>query len=526
MSVVGFSQNEHWEWAHAIGGPNDDMGGNVKIDKHNRLLVTGMFKSPFIKLGTDTLVSEFASTYYLAKMSTDEEVLWAVTSNTGGSLKMDSAGNIYQFGRIFGNYISQGDTLVPGVPQAIYSYYISKRDSNGNLLFLKQWVSGGTLNVNSVAVDATGNSYVVGTVTSDSLTVNGTVIYDGDLLVIKFDAAGNLIWGRGTSYTSSGAIEGQSAVCDAAGNLYVGGSINADSMRIDNVSFPHPGMFLLKLTPDGDVVWLNGVQGYTYLSNLDLTIDKDNNLYAWVSSWLMSGIVLDGDSFAGIHNFLIKYDTDGNSIWHTSARGAFGGLNNTIDAEGNIIVTGTFSGNWVIFGNDTLFNYPYSNNVYVAKYNAAGTLTFLTGTYNDQYYTVVSGFTADREGNFYVSGSFSDGLITFGSIPVLGYNNTKYDMFFAKLSNTFVSDVGAISNMDGSFNLFPNPCVSGMHVLSNSLDDNQLYTIYSINGNKLLSGRLYDSASWVDVSKLSAGVYFFQLTTNGNSTVKRFVIQN
>jgi hypothetical protein len=147
--------------------------------------------------------------------------------------------------------------------------------------------------VNDMKIDEFGNIYLCGYVL---YSVNST-----DVLVIKYDRNGNLLWSRtwngtGTSLSADGASKIQ---FDDSGYVYVLGNTFAN---------PTYGDFLLmKYTPNGDTVWVRTFDGMNQDSDdaTDMIIDKNNNIY-------ITGLLY---RFANIDNGTIKYDRDGNLEW-------------------------------------------------------------------------------------------------------------------------------------------------------------------------------------------------------------------
>ncbi len=127
--------------------------------------------------------------------------------------------------------------------------FLAKYNSSGQQLWLKQW---GTVNKDTgyaLATDAAGNVYVSGYTTGP---LYGTSpLGNRDYFLAKYDAAGNLLWGKHDG--TSGHDQGWGAATDAAGNVYVagetGGSLNGNAYQglLD--------VFLTKYDPAGTRLW-------------------------------------------------------------------------------------------------------------------------------------------------------------------------------------------------------------------------------------------------------------------------------
>mgnify|MGYP006162909001 CR=1 FL=1 len=130
----------------------------------------------------------------------------------------DSSGNVYLMGRVGGAF--EGfDNDFTGMEDG----FIRKYDGNGNELWTRQFgPQGQTTATSDVVLDQAGNQYVVG---STNGTLPGqTYAGQGDAFVIKYDSNGNLVWTRqfGTvDYDRNSAI-----ALGPDGNIYIVGETN------------------------------------------------------------------------------------------------------------------------------------------------------------------------------------------------------------------------------------------------------------------------------------------------------------
>ncbi len=73
-----------------------------------------------------------------------------------------------------------------------------------------------------VAVDAAGNSYVTGEYYSPSITFGSTTLTNAggyDLFIVKYDVNGNVVWAKSAGGTNSDF--GRGVAVDASGNTYI-----------------------------------------------------------------------------------------------------------------------------------------------------------------------------------------------------------------------------------------------------------------------------------------------------------------
>lgn len=132
-----------------------------------------------------------------------------------------------------------------------------------------------------------------------------------------------------------------------------------------------------------------------------------------------------------------KYNPDGTLVWAVKAGGPQIDQvrDMTIDAKGNIYITGLFNGQ-AVFGsgesNETTLVSNGSNDVFVAKYNNSGLLQWAAsggGNSSD----IGTNISVDSDGNVYVIGQFST-TATFDNTILT--SNGGIDIFLAKYDNT------------------------------------------------------------------------------------------
>ncbi len=110
----------------------------------------------------------------------------------------------------------------------------------------------------------------------------------------------------------------------------------------------------------------------------------------------------------------------------------------------------------------------------------------------------------------------------------LGTDGTHYNtqgqielghLFFRYLDDAYTTCT--ICNGNNTV-IFPNPSIGSFSVLYSGIPSNYQYTITDMKGAEVLQGQLYIGYE-VDISSLSAGIYFISLTTIEGTIVKKVV---
>jgi hypothetical protein len=127
---------------------------------------------------------------------------------------------------------------------------------------------------------------------------------------------------------------------------------------------------------------------------------------------------------------IIKYDRRGTLLWSKSIKGTFGkvyqgdgsflnGEDITTDASGNVYVVGEFSGP-AYFENLTYTSQAHYGDLFIAKYNAAGSLQWVRQMKgSDSYNSTISSIKVDSAGNYYIVGE-PRGNLQLGNVTISG----------------------------------------------------------------------------------------------------------
>jgi hypothetical protein len=224
-------------WFKQAGSAEDDVAFGVSAREQTNVYLTG-YVAPDIFLGIDV------QDYYLTKYDSSGNVVWnrqlgTTSSEQASSVFADGLGNIYVSGATSGLL---GDTQY-GADDA----FVSKFNAAGDLLWTHQFGTSLREGASEVAVDQNGNVFVVGNILSPPA---GTIT-EIDPFVTKLDSNGNVLW----NYQITG-IQLESifdVAIDNAGALYLAGNTKSsvtgttDGLLIKIVEIPEPSTAILGL---------------------------------------------------------------------------------------------------------------------------------------------------------------------------------------------------------------------------------------------------------------------------------------
>ncbi|MFA5849509.1 MAG: SBBP repeat-containing protein [Bacteroidales bacterium] len=149
----------------------------------------------------------------------------------------------------FGNIYVTGDTkgAIAGQYFGKTDGFVSKYDSTGITLWIKQFGTSEDERITWLASDSLGNVYVTG-------CTNGLFgeknFGKEDILVVKFDTNGNIEWQK--QYGSDSTDVGNMIYVDYKGYVYVAGATKG---TMDNSSSGKADCVILKLDSNGNIVW-------------------------------------------------------------------------------------------------------------------------------------------------------------------------------------------------------------------------------------------------------------------------------
>ncbi|MEQ8809268.1 MAG: fibronectin type III domain-containing protein, partial [Imperialibacter sp.] len=283
-----------------------------------------------------------------------------------------------------------------------------------------RWAWASSLNSPSygrtVANDNNGNTYVGGRVEADLYVgVESWVVAGGsDGFVIKYDADGNIVWGRQLLSTGGASVE--EVKVDANGVLYVSGYFSGQLTIPNGPTFNSQGStdgFLLKMDANGQLIWAKSLGGS--LNDLITSHDFDGsgNIHLLYSSSSVNGTFGGSALNAGLH--IVTISPNGNFVRTrpVSAESGVSGNDLAVDAQGNIYVVGGFSGAPSIAG--ASLSVSGATDIYYAKFNNSGDPLWVkqasTPESDNAYAVAVNG------SNVYVGGFFDGSSLV---VPTIG----------------------------------------------------------------------------------------------------------
>lgn len=352
---------------------------------------------------------------------------------------------------------AQGNVLVTGSLQfdfpSLEEAFVAKYDAAGTLLWHRQSSGNDEAEGLAVAIDVGGNVLVTGEFVG-SIDFGGELLVSvsnfTDVFVAKFDPAGTHVWSK--SFGGTWRDEAGGITADAAGNVFVTASFE-NTVDLGNGPITSVGLediLLIKYGPAGNLLWGARYGAAFDDRGRDVAIDPQGNIL--ITGHFSGGIDLGGGpltNFGSIDIFVAKYDPDGVHLWSASYGGTGADWANGIDTDGdgNIVLVGRFE-ETASFGGQKFLT-AGRNDLFVAKYDPAGSHLWshsFGGSGRDVGYDVA----ADPWRNIFVTG-FITGAVDFGGGLLAGGGGS--DAFIAKYdaqgSHLWSEVYGSISSERG-----------------------------------------------------------------------------
>lgn len=429
---------------------------NFRVDNHTILFQLGEYDA------TKTLVI-------------DPLVIWATYYGDNSyeiaySCTVDASDNVYLAGETLSAYniAYNGHMNSVGLGGGYYNAFLVKFNRNG----IRQWATyfGGDGNdmAYSCVADASDNVYLAG-YTTDTQTYNGHQTAKGgiyDAFLVKFDAAGVLIWA--TYY--GGELRGFAYSCavDNVGNVYLAG----ETESVNSIAFAgHQSTlggdidgFLVKFNSDGVRQWGTYYGGSAEDRAYSCSADTAGNVYLTGITYSASGIAttegfqntLQGTADA----FLVKFDANGVRQWGTY----YGGTNIeqawfcSTAKNGAVYIAGeTQSSTAIASANSHQSSFGGGlYDVFLAKFDANGQRNWASyyGGGSNDYGT---GCAVDGQQNIYLVGYTQSN----NNIGYNGYQNTRggsFDAFLVKFDSAGTREWGTYyggTDYDKGFSTYP-----------------------------------------------------------------------
>jgi hypothetical protein len=411
------------------------------VDASGNVYLAGYFDGTTFTLGSVTLTRIGTQDAFVAKLNASGAVLWAKNfggsgaNATGNAIAVDGSGNVY----LGGNFTMANLTTPALTKIGTQDAFAIKLDSIGAFTWAKNFGgSGANASGLSVAVDNSGNVYLGGDFSGANLTTPVlTKIGTYDAFAIKLVSTGATTWAK--NFGGSGAQAfGQGIAVDSTGNVYLVGYFGAANLTTPALTeigtyIGAYDAFAIKLDSTGATTWAKNFGGSGAGANgYSITVDGSGNVY--LGGYLYTGnLTTPALTKIGTQDaFVIKLDSTGATTWAKNFGGsgaqAFGnGI--AVDNAGNIYLGGYFNSANLTTPALTKIG---TQDAFAIKLSSTGVTTWAKNFGGSGAAANGDGIAVDGSGNVYLGGYFQGANLTTPALTKIG----RQDAFAFKLDST------------------------------------------------------------------------------------------
>lgn len=466
------AHGQGWQWARGTTGASMDSWP-VATDPSGNVFVAGVNFDALIGItqpsifGTNTVPFSAASNIFqaiLAKYDANGNFLWAIGTQDGDSrpinIATDLGGNSFLLGQISSPSVKIGSITLTNRIYPESQYFLAKFDPSGKVLWAINAGNvqdfggsiGGSIYIagtGGIATDAMNNIYVTANFHLPKITIGSYTLTNADasgntddILVVKYDSSGNVVWA--TRSGGSGNDDAYGLTVTPAGNIYIAGVFSSTSLvfgpsTITDASGGTGNAFIAEYNSSGTPIWAGSSGGAGGEFAVGIASDASNNVY------LTGGVSDNSIAFSGtpIGNpypgnyvlYLVKFNSSNNVSWFKTIGNPTGG-----DAWGYSIAMSPCGAIWVsgTYGNlqdsvglavgevnidGHILHSPAGSTdpIFIAGFNIAGTYAgsaALQSGADDQ-----NGIACDALGNVYLCADYY-----YTCSPFIAGNDTLADI--------------------------------------------------------------------------------------------------
>ncbi|MCG3217803.1 MAG: SBBP repeat-containing protein [Candidatus Heimdallarchaeota archaeon] len=334
--VTKFKITGEMLWSRCLGGHGNDQGVSVAIDSNDNIFIIGKtFSSDF------PIIDGFNETYggsgdaFVTKLDSTGEIIWSTflggySEDWGTAVAID-----FQDSIILTGYTESLE--FPDLPRETYfadkDSFVTKLDSNGNLVW-SRYLSGTNYDyAKSIAINSVDNIIVAGYTYSDDFPTqnafNATYNGGGDVFITTLNSSGNIVW---SSFFGSSGWECCESLCiDSSNNIIITGITSEASFPVNNgfdeIYNGYSDAFITKLDNFGEILYSTFLGSTDYDSGQSVAVDSSDDVFvtgfSFSSNFPVQNSLPEEFSGANTHNsdvfigkimkvnVLVDHDDDG-----------------------------------------------------------------------------------------------------------------------------------------------------------------------------------------------------------------------
>jgi hypothetical protein len=343
---------------------------------------------------------------------------------TASAVAADAEGSIYLAGSFAGDGLDLGDGPLPHVEHS--DVFLAKFSSDGELLWAHGHGGEGNEAIEDLATVGASGFVVTGPFDLQGLDLGGGPLQTNggkDIFVARFDADGGHVWSA--AYGGSAEEKVRGIAVDPEGGVFLAGSFSSQNIDFGGGALVnadpmsgHEDVFLVKFDQDGNHLWSQSFGGPDADLTGDVAVGHDGRAYL-TGAFESPALSLGGEPLANPpspypNTFLAAFGSDGAPLWSKAFLGAgespaSWGMRLGTDSNSDVVLAGTFTAEGINLGAGPHWNaLPSYSDVFLARFDKDGQCLW-SKAFGTSEIDAVEALHVDESGNSYLGGLFVPG---------------------------------------------------------------------------------------------------------------------
>jgi len=475
----------------------------------------------------------------LTKLNGDGSVIWQKIFSQPLTQFMNSSGvctdldnNCFAWGTFSDSLTIEGTLHVLSHKSGNMAY-LAKYSKKGESNWVRTFEGyGGITGVGGITSDHEGNVILTGMFV-DTLKINNIILpgngYYAQVFIIKYNPAGSLVFAEKFGGTST--VQGRGASSDGQNNIYVTGRFNGTANFGGNylTSFGSDDVFILKLDPDGNPVWVRQAGGQGYERGHAIITDSTGNSYIsglfWSTSMSFGNITITSPLASNL--FIAKYASDGTPLWAHALQNqdyTWPAYQMGLDEEGSCYMGGDYDGS-LAFDNGPTYTGNLNNN-FLVKYDASGAFQWNKNVPQTAFstgYSNLMSLAVYNKNSILIGGRIINDTLTLGNNKLYSCNSGA---FIALLGDNLPMGVQNQDQAVKHIAVYPNPSHGEITIRFDDPVKKKVMVIVTDAEGKTLYAGSQDCGGTASVClpHPAAGVYLVSVYYGGNKFSEKLLI--
>ncbi|MCB0464230.1 MAG: T9SS type A sorting domain-containing protein [Aequorivita sp.] len=508
-SFYFYAQDPQIEWQNTIGGNSEDYLYAMAKSVDGGYLLGGTSYSDSSGDKSENSLGDFD--YWVVKINSLGEIEW---ENTIGGNKAETLWSVAQTsdgGFILGGTSESDISGDKTEPSAGRDYWVVKLDVLGNIAW--QNTIGGDYSDNIFSIkQTTDGGYILGGSSNSNISGEKTQDSKGieDFWIVKLSNTGTVEWDKTVGGNNMDILQ---AIIQSSDGGYVVGGYSESEISGDKSENPigFTDYWVVKLSATGEVEWENTIGGTGYESIYSIAETAEGGyILVGPSTSNISGD--KSEDALGTDYWIVKINLSGQVEWDRTfgGEGADSAYSIQTAANNSFYILGSSNSD---ICDDKTENSLGERDYWVLLINQFGNITWQNTIGGDN---MDIGFPMLYENGSLLIGGHSRSNISGDKTE---NSNGERDFWVIKINPVLgVND----NELTSSLSIYPNPTenILQLNHKNHTIDG---LKIFDTKGSLIKEFTSPKNTSSINISDLSSGVYFLQISSEGKTVIKKFV---